>query len=207
MNIRRKVLLGAAAVVLPLTFVTVQSGVAFAGTVTPTGSVTCTTPSIKIAFSPFLMVSTGGGTDTVTGKIKNCTPSSAQGISKLSGAISATIHGTNTGIDGLAGGSYTVDTFKVVWKGKVNGAPATFANSVITVHGDMGAVCAGGTVGFEIPNPGPPNDGSSTTGSFAGSSHTTSTICSSTTESQILAKAEKHGFKSLKLTGGTIHIA
>ena len=202
----RKILMGVAAVALPLTFITVESGVASAATVTPTGTVSCTQPKIKIAFNPFLMVSTGGKTDTVTGKLKNCTATPAQGITKLQGSISATISGPNTGIDGLATGSYTVDKFTIIWKGKVNGAKATFANSVDTVQGNNAAVCPGSTAGFKIPNPGPPNKGSVVTGSFAGSSMTISTVCSATTQSQILAKAEAHGFKSLKLTSGTIHI-
>jgi len=186
--------------VLPLTLVVVQSGVASATTLT--GPVTCTTPSIKIVFTGGLFLKTGGASDAVTGKLKNCTATEA-GITKLSGSISATVSGSNTGVDGLAGGSLKVNTFTINWKGKLNGVAFT-ATSTDKEHGDIGAVCASG-VGFTLPYGGD----STVTGAFAGGpSATSSTLCSNTPEGTILTKATSpHGFKSLKLVSGTVHIA
>ena len=200
MNIRRKVALGAAAIALPLTFVVLGSGVASAATLT--GPVKCLTPSIKITFVGGLFISTGGATDTVKGKLKNCTATEA-GITGLSGSVMATVSGTNTGIDGLAGGSLKVNTFTITWKGKLNGVKFT-ATSTDTEHGDIGATCASG-VGFTLPYAGD----STVTGAFAGGpSATSSTLCSNTPEGTLLTKAESpHGEKSLKLVSGTTNIA
>ena len=170
----RKILMGVAAVVLPLTFITVGSGVASATTLT--GPVSCTVPSIKITFTGGLFVTTGGASDAVAGKLKDCTTTEA-GITHLSGSVSATVSGTNTGIDGLAGGSMKVNTFTINWKGKLNGVAFT-ATSKDAEHGDIGATCASG-VGFTLPYAGT----STVTGAFAGTSATLSTLCSTTSES------------------------
>jgi len=203
-SIRRKVLLGAAALVLPATFIVVEAGVASAGVVTLTGTAACTLPKIKITFTPPLHASTGGNTDTVTGKLKDCTATEA-GVTKLSGSISATLSGTGTGLDGLAGGSSTVNSFTVQWKGKLAGVAFT-ATSTDVEQGDATALsCPGGDAGFTLPM----NGGTSTvSGSFAGSSSGQSTICSATSSSTIATKGlSAGGFKSLKLVSGTIHIA
>jgi len=202
-SIRRKIALGAAAIALPLTFVVLGSGVASATTLT--GSVSCTLPSVKVTFVGGLHLNTGGATDTVKGKLKDCTATEA-GITSLSGAITATVHGSNTGVNGLAGGSLTVNTFVITWKGKLNGVKITAGTtSTDKEHGDIGAVCAGSAVGFTLPYAGT----STVTGAFAGGpSATSSTLCSTTTEGTILTKAQTAGgFKSLKLVSGTVHIA
>jgi hypothetical protein len=184
---RRRVLLAAGAVALPVT-----------------GKVTCSAPKITIKFSPKLTLSGGGTTITVNGVLKGCATSGSNIATVKTGKITGTFAGTGGGCAGLATGTTTPETFDIAWKGTKTTAngKATLTNTTATIHGAAPATNGAGDVGFTLPNPAAP-PGSSATGSFAGAINNSSSVFSGMTTSQFTAKCGK-GVSSLKIVSGAI---
>ena len=210
MSIRRKLLLSAAAVVLPAAVVTVVTvGPASAGsppfTGPATGTVTCTSINIKVKFSPGLTLTGGGQNVTFKGKIGGCTVSGS-GDAISSGKITGSTTGTGTGCAGLAGGSDTPLMIDIKWKGTHNGGKAKFPDSNVTANGNFPATSPGGDAGFEIPNPDTAPNNGSVTGSFAKTGNLDESFAYSNEDSNTIAGqcSSKHGLKKLAVVSGSL---
>jgi len=202
-SIRRKVLLSAAAIALPLTLIgVVGGGTAFAGgsPVNAPGTVHCTSITGSVSFKPPLQLTSGGTTVKAKGVMSGCTGSA--GETGLTGKFKATISSTgpNHGCAGLAGGTSS-ETFTVKWKGDLNGSKAKFNSSTIQVAGSTIVTNGAGDEGFELPNPSTPNV--TTTGSFAGTSHAESFAYTTETAGQFSAGCGP-GIKKVTIGSGTL---
>jgi hypothetical protein len=210
-RVRRKVLLVAGAVALPLTLASVVfAGPANAGGGPPfsgaaTGKVTCSAPKITIKFSPKMTLTSGGTTITAKGVLKGCATSGSNIGTVKTGKITSTFSGTGGGCAGLASGTVTPETFTISWKGTKTTAngKATLTDTTATIHGAAPATNGAGDVGFTLPNPAAP-PGSSSSGSFAGAINNSSSVFSNLTTSALTAKCSKPGLSTLKITSGAI---
>ncbi len=210
MHMRRKILMGVLALALPATSVAILQSPALAKTPKPppffgaaTGTVSCTGVNVKISFVPPLMLSSGGTTITVKGKVTGCTVTgSTDTITK--GKLTGSFSGAGTGVNGLLGGITTPVHLNIVWKGKHGLAKATFTPSTITLAG--AAAIVEPTVGFELPNPAA--TGTSTiTGSFAGTGAVVDHSFAYSADGALVVAglaAGKHGLKKLAATHGVI---
>ena len=201
MSIRRKVLLSAAAVALPLTLIGVAGvGPASAATaVNAPGSLTCTGISGSVKFKPPLTLTAGGTSVSAKGDLSGCTGTG--GESGVTGKFKATIASTGTGCAGLAGGT-SEEVFTVKWKGDLNGAKAKFNPSTITVHGSTIVTNSHSDEGFELPAPG--HAATVTTGSFAGSTSVESYAYTTETAAAFSAACGP-GIKSVTIGSGSIN--
>jgi len=219
MSIGRKLVLGACAVVLPVSLVTVvgvgaasaKKGPSFSGAAV--GTVTCTGISIKVSFSPPATLNSGGNNASIKGKLSSCHVSNTPaGVSETitQGKLTGSTTGTGAGCAGLAGGSFAPIHLSIVWKGTYTGngdsGKATFTNTTATPNGSAGATDGQGNTGFEVPNPSSPPS-PAVTGSFGGPEVSESFQYSSQSQNAILTLCEgKHGLKKISLTHGTTTI-
>ena len=200
MKLSRKLILGAGALVLPLTGVVMMgagSASAARSSVVGTGVLTCTSIKGSITFTPPLTTSgTAPETSTIVKvTVKKCTGSTNGNPSK--GTVNTNI-ATPTSTDGcgtLASGSSTPETLAVTWAGGFSGSSSTYAGFNPATDAPPGPAEAG----FTLPQSGT----GSTSGSWAEGSGSTSTTYSNKTASQILAECNGAGLKTLKLTEGT----
>ncbi len=204
MSIRKKVLLSAAAVALPLTLISVGSSTAFAGGTkfsgNAPGTLTCSGVSGSVKFKPPLKLTSGGTSISAKGVLSNCHASNPA-VSITDGKFKATITGTGTGCAGLAGGT-TSEVFTVKWKGDYNGTKAKFTSSTITIHGSTIVTNGQGDEGFELPNPSTPV--TTTSGSFGGTSSSES-FAYTTETAAAFSSACGPGVKSVTIGSGTIN--
>ena len=206
MSLKRKVVLGVAALCLPATWLVVvnasQAGASsFSGPAT--GTVSCTGINVKVKLSPPLKNTSGGNTTTFKGKISGCTVSGSTDT-VTGGKVSGTLTTAGTGCAGLASGVQNAINVDIKWKGKHNGGAAHFTDSMVTIGGADAATEPGTSdVGFSLPAAG--NSGIQVTGSFAGSSSVpdSNTDYSTTTVSQAGAECGAKGIKILKLDHGS----
>ena len=219
MSIGRKLLLGACAVVLPVSLVTMvgvgsasaKKGPSFSGAAV--GTVTCTGVTVKVSFSPPAKLSSGGNSATIKGKFSSCTVSNLPaGVTETiqQGKVTGSTTGTGGGCTGLAEGSTAPVHLSVIWKGTYSGGgdsgKAKFTNTTATPNGSAASTDAHGNTGFEVPNPSAPAS-PAVTGSFGGSEGSESFLYSSQSTNAILTLCNgKHGLKKLNLTHGTVTI-
>ncbi len=202
MHKRRKVLLTAAALALPLALVgVVGTGTAFAAAaINAPGTVHCTSITGSVKFKPPLTLTAGGTTVTAKGAMSGC--SGSGGETGVTGKFKATItsSGPEHGCAGIASGTSS-EVFTVKWKGDLHGAKAKFNSSTITVSGSSIVTNSHGDEGFELPNPATPH--SSTVGSFAGTSSAESFAYTNETASAFSASCAS-GIKSVTIASGTL---
>ena len=218
MGIGRRILLGACAVIVPVSMVAIvgvgsasaKKGPTYSGPAL--GAVTCTGINVKLKFSPPAKLSTGGSSSSIKGTFSNChVTSTPAGVTETIsvGKVTGSATGAGTGCSGLASGSTTPIHLTMAWKGTYAGngdsGKAKFTNTTATPNGTASASDAQGNSGFEVPNP-DSSPSPAVTGSFAGSEANESFLYSSEGTSAILALCEGKGLKKLSLTHGTITI-
>ncbi len=168
MSIRRKVVLSAVAVALPMALIAVGSGAASASSKfsgSAPGTVSCTGVTGTVSFKPPLKLTSGGTTVKAKGVISGCHGSNPS-VSITDGKFKAAITSSGTGCAGLAGGT-TSETFTIKWKGDYAGTKAKFTESTVVVKGSTIVTNGAGDEGFELPDPSHEPNGATTTGSFA----------------------------------------
>ena len=206
MSIRKKVLLSAAAVALPLTLISVGGGTAFAGGTkfsgNAPGTLSCTGVSGTVKFKPPLTLTGGGTSVSAKGVLSSCHASNPA-VSITDGKFKAAITSTGGGCAGLAGGT-TSEVFTVKWKGDYNGTKAKFTASTITIKGSTIVTNGAGDEGFELPNPGKEPNGATTAGSFAGSTSVESYAYTTETAGAFSAGCGP-GIKSVTIGSGSIN--
>ena len=213
MTLGRKLVLSTGALALTAAFVTaLTAGPASAGNPPfhgpAVGTVSCTGVTIKVSFSPPLMLTTGGASISVKGKVSSCSVSGTPaGVTETitQGKITGTATESGTGCAGLATDNTNPINITVVWKGKYNNGKASFTNTTATLIGDHPTTDSSGNSGFEVPNPA--TTGSSASGSFAGPVTDESTLFTAQSPTAIANLCGgPHGLKKLNLTHGTATI-
>jgi hypothetical protein len=217
-SIARKLLLGACAVVVPVSLVTVAGvgsasakGPSFSGAAV--GTVNCTGVTVKVSFSPPATLTSGGSHVAIKGKFSSCHVSNTPaGVTETitQGKVTGTATGNGQGCLGVAEGTTAPEHLTVVWKGTYTGngfsGKATFTNTTAAPNGSAASTDAHGNSGFETPNPSAPPS-PAVTGSFAGSSSSESFLYSSENSTAIENQCNgKHGLKKLNLTHGSVTI-
>lgn len=197
----RKLVMGVAAVALPLGVMTTVVGIGAAGAkaTNQPGTLDCALITGTVTFTPKL-TNTPTTVKTVTKtKLTNCTPST--GLKPKSGASSSTTTTANDDCAMLAAGSTTPFTLTTKW------APATkIKPTKSTVSGISPATNGAGDAGFQLPNE--PGGTSSGTGSYLGSDGGTTGSAqafTSETSTQIGATCTTTGLASLTITSGSAH--
>jgi hypothetical protein len=206
-SIRRKVVLTAAAIALPLTLIgVVGSGTAFAGGTkfsgNAPGTLSCSGVSGTVKFKPPLKLTSGGTSVSAKGILSNCHASNSS-VSITDGKFKATIASTGTGCAGLAGGT-TSETFTIKWKGDFGGTKAKFTQSTVTIKGSTIVTNGAGDEGFELPNPSNEPNGTTTVGSFGGVSSSESFAYTTETAGAFSAACGP-GIKSVTIGSGQIN--
>jgi virginiamycin B lyase len=170
------------------------------------GSVSCQFEA-KVSFSRPLTASGGGGNPSkVKGRLESCISSDSAVIIRSGRITGSFASGFGTGCiwDGNQAG-----TFSISWRGSVDGSVgatayqgrASFTPSVVSYGGEQLLTDSSGDDGFALPGS---TNSTTATGSFPGSSmdDRMATAYSSLTPSAIAAACrERHGFRSLTLTG------
>jgi hypothetical protein len=218
MSVGRRILVGACAVIVPVSLVTIvgvgaataKKGPSFSGAAV--GTVTCSGVNVKLSFSPPAKLDSGGNSATIKGKFSGChVTNTPAGVTETitQGKVTGSTTGTGSGCSGLAGGSSTPIHLTMAWKGTYTGngdsGKAKFTNTTATPNGSATATDSQGNTGFEVPNPASPPS-PAVTGSFAGSEANESFLFSSQSTTAILNLCEGKGLKKLSLTHGTITI-
>ena len=211
MSIPRRVLLSAAAVLLPTALTLGMASGASAARTPPftgnaPGGVTCSSSS-QIKFPGGLKLTTGPSSGPIKVLLSSCTATNSA-VSITSGKGTGSFSGTAGGCAGLAttaNTDATVLSVTVKWKGTYNGGKAHFPNSVITIHGATAGTGGNGDVTFTIPSTDNVNasNGGNVTGSFAtGSITQQSTLDTGANQATFTTNCGgKHGIKKLTVTG------
>jgi hypothetical protein len=174
-----------------------SSGSSALAAVVASGSVSCTTVSGAVSFSPPLTTS---GKDAETTSISvtasGCTTAGSNVTSVTKGVGSATISSPTNACSGLL--TSRPLSIKVAW------TPATTRPSVVTYSG-YEVTSAGGHGGFTLPSPG---GTAKVTGSFAGSdggAGSTAVTVSSQGTTQLVAECgSSAGLASIPVTSGSL---
>jgi hypothetical protein len=197
----RKLIMGAAAVALPLGVMStvVGTGAAVAAAKVQPGTLNCTHIAGTVTFNPPLSNTAQTVTTTIKVKETNCTPSGG-GLKPKSGAANAVQTTANDSCAGLGSGSTTPETLKVKWAPALKIKPTT-----ITFSGFDAATNGAGDAGFSLPNSGGSASG---TGSYLdsdGGASSTAQAFTNKTAAQIAAQCTT-GISSLTIASGTSHL-
>jgi hypothetical protein len=158
----RKLVMGAAAIALPLGVMStvVGTGAAFAAAKAQPGTLVCASITGTVTFNPPLTVTAQTVITTTKTTLKNCTPTGG-GLKPKSGVSTSSTSTANENCASLETGSTTPFTLKTKW------APATKIKPTFsTVSGISPATDGSGNAGFQLPNTGGTTSG---TGSYLGS--------------------------------------
>lgn len=196
----KKLILGAAAIVLPLGSVAGIAGAAQLPFIDGSNAtISCTNVTGKIKFSP--AITTNGGSplsSSVKLKISGCTTAGISGPIVKSGLATGTLHTASNSFSGLNGTIASTGTIYIVWKTKGN----KLINSWSSVS--VNAITAGtdANVTFDIKK-----GDSSVTGSFTGGddgANSEITSVEDTVSSLIGPLSGKKGIKSLTVQSGSL---
>jgi len=202
----RKVMIGIAAIGLPVALMStiVGVGAASAGT-TGTGSVTCSALSGSVTFKPPLKGTTANTlTEVQTYKltVTKCKTTGSNIHTVTKGTTTEVKHTTDTSCHGLIAGSTTAYTFPVVW----TSSPAA-NSSTVGFSGDSPAV-VGGKAAFKLPNTG---GTSAVSGSFPGSNAGATShgegITAQTPGALLAPCSTSGGLKTIKIVKGNLTLS
>jgi hypothetical protein len=200
-KLSRKLALGVMVFVLPVaTVIMVGAGTASAKGTKEKGTITCSTLTGTISFSPPL-VNGGTANETITGTItvKGCKKLKKATVIPKSGSVAITGIGggsTNdcTSLEGS--GSASSITFTTKW------SPKTIASSVTTFSGYDTTTAGNGDEGFALPNAvAPPTPSGSTVGSYPDTA-ATATASTNQTAAQIATSCGSGGLATLTIANG-----
>lgn len=163
LSLKRKLMMGAAAMTLPLGTVlalALTTGTAYAGAPKYNAgpdTVSCDSLSGTLTVSPALNL-TGGSptTDTIKGTLDNCTdglgalnaPGGSPGTG-FTGSISGTLAGTTNSITGLQGCSSSSGTITIKWNAEAGTEKLVSADTTVSVAHAYGATFVPANGGFE----------------------------------------------------------
>ena len=194
----RKFVMGAAAILLPLSLISmigVTAASAKAGAINQPGTLTCAKVTGTISFSPPLITGGTAKTDniSVSASLKKCSVGGGGTVKAAKGTATASYSSSGNNCTSLAAPSTTPITFNVTWApaSKIKPTSITFPGSTPTT---------GTNPGFKL---GPATSGA---GSYPGSDNFKSSTSSSTlkqTTAQITAMCSGAGVSTLNIKSGT----
>jgi len=201
-SIGRKLVLGCAALALPvgmMTMVGVQAASAGSPPVTGTGTVSCTGATGQFGFKPALTF-TGTSPETASVKVTlhGCSAGGTTNVttSNFNGSGKGSLSASTNNCTGLAGTQAVSGSVSIKWTGKAG--TAKLNNTVVTLTSITGLpVGANGNAGFSFSN-------QATSGSFAGS--LSGELDSNQTAATLAGPSgcgAKKGMKKINIVAGT----
>jgi len=205
----RKLLMGVAAVALPIGVLStvVGTGAASAVGANATGSVTCTAVKGTVKFVPPLKAGgTASETSTVAISLSGCNASGSNVTStNFTGKLSGTFTGSTNDCASLGQNGGTGATLTIKWKAKIG--LSTVNNTGLAITGEDEALePVSGDVGFATPSAVAGHNTATSSGSFPGAGSSQSFIYSKSTQGQVGAKCTGTGVASLAFDAGTVTI-
>jgi len=182
----RKLLVGVAAVAMPLTVMSTVIGVGAAWATTGTGNYNCKKVTGTITFTPALKTGgTSAETTKVTATATTCSGTASPKPTKVIGT--ATIHSSTNSCAGLASG--TPPTITAKYTPTVTNSTLTFTTETFQTSPHLGFTVSGGTATGSYPN---------SAGTASVKVQTSETLSAFNT-----ACGSSAGLKSLKITSGS----